>query len=399
MLDWLLIGGGVHGTHLSLALTARLGWPRDRVRVLDPHAEPLARWTQQTANAGMAFMRSPLVHHLALDPYSLKRFARTPQARTVARFAPPYRRPAYALFQAHSDCTVRENRLEALRITGRACGLARIRGGWRVETEAGALDARRVVLCLGLGEQPHWPVWAHALRAAGGCVDHLFNAGFCRADVSQGERVAVIGGGISAVQAAVALAARGPAILISRHAARVHALDADPGWMGPKKLRDFHAEPCLARRRAAIAQARNRGSVPPDVLRGAHRAVRAGGLVRTTARVEAARVVAGGVYLQTRRPDGERASVGVDRVVLATGFAAHRPGGAWLDAAVEAEGLPVAPCGYPSLGASLQWAPGLYASGPLAELEVGAVARNIIGARLAAERLPGCARRAVRLAA
>jgi hypothetical protein len=50
-------------------------------------------------------------------------------------------------------------------------------------------------------------------------------------------------------------------------------------------------------------------------------------------------------------------------------------------------GLPLAPCGYPVLDQRLCWAPGLYVSGPLAELEIGPVAQNLLGARLAGERL------------
>jgi hypothetical protein len=76
-----------------------------------------------------------------------------------------------------------------------------------------------------------------------------------------------------------------------------------------------------------------------------------------------------------------------DLLVLATGFDPARPGGAWLDAAVAAYGLPTAPDGYPILDPALCWADGLHVSGPLAELEVGPVARNFIGARLAAERI------------
>ena len=97
MLDWLIVGGGVHGTHLSLALTARLGWPRERVRVLDPHPAPLAVWDHQTTNTGMAILRSSFVHHLGLDPFGLKRFAKSPEASGVARFAQPLRRPSHAL--------------------------------------------------------------------------------------------------------------------------------------------------------------------------------------------------------------------------------------------------------------------------------------------------------------
>jgi cation diffusion facilitator CzcD-associated flavoprotein CzcO len=389
VLDWLLIGGGVHGTHLSLALTARLGWPRDRVRVLDPHPEPLALWSRQTAHAGMAFMRSSLVHHLALDPYGLKRFARSPEAAGVARFAPPYRRPSYALFQAHAERVVCDHALDALRVQGRAVRLRRVASGWRVETQAGALDARRVVLAIGNTERPCWPGWALALREAGGTVDHLFSAAFDRAAVPDGERTAVVGGGISAAQAATALARRGPTVLVSRHAARVHQLDADPGWLGPKRMAGFRLEPCPVARRTAIDGARHRGSVPPDVLRRLQRAVRRDGLERVTAEVEAAEAgPLGTVRLALRRPDGAASASLVDRVVLATGFEASRPGGAWLDAAVEAEGLPLAPCGFPRLGRSLAWAPGLYAAGPLAELELGPTARNVAGARAAADRLP-----------
>ncbi|MBL8151238.1 MAG: hypothetical protein JNN15_15045, partial [Blastocatellia bacterium] len=43
--------------------------------------------------------------------------------------------------------------------------------------------------------------------------------------------------------------------------------------------------------------------------------------------------------------------------------------------------------GYPIVDRSLKWHPGIYVSGPLAELELGPTARNIIGARTAAEKL------------
>jgi hypothetical protein len=49
--------------------------------------------------------------------------------------------------------------------------------------------------------------------------------------------------------------------------------------------------------------------------------------------------------------------------------------------------LPIAPCGYPLVNSALCWTDGLYVLGPLAELEIGPVARNITGARQAAERI------------
>ncbi len=60
-----------------------------------------------------------------------------------------------------------------------------------------------------------------------------------------------------------------------------------------------------------------------------------------------------------------------------------------VDDAIAQLGLPCAACGYPIVSSQLAWAPGLHVTGPLAELELGPVARNIAGARAAGERLRG----------
>ena len=61
-------------------------------------------------------------------------------------------------------------------------------------------------------------------------------------------------------------------------------------------------------------------------------------------------------------------------------------GGAMLDEFIHDHGLPAAPCGYPIVDRCLRWHPRLFVTGALAELEIGPVARNIIGARLAGDR-------------
>ena len=58
-----------------------------------------------------------------------------------------------------------------------------------------------------------------------------------------------------------------------------------------------------------------------------------------------------------------------------------------VDKLIAENDLPVADCGYPIVDKELQWHPGLYTTGPLAELELGPVSRNITGGRRAAERL------------
>ena len=76
-----------------------------------------------------------------------------------------------------------------------------------------------------------------------------------------------------------------------------------------------------------------------------------------------------------------------DRVLLATGFAAKRPGGTMIDGLIASANLPCAECGYPVVDSQLRWHPRVYVSGPLAELELGPVSRNIAGARRAADRV------------
>jgi len=54
MLDWLIVGGGIHGA-LVARVVREAGVPLDRLRVLDPHAEPLARFRQCAAATGLDY--------------------------------------------------------------------------------------------------------------------------------------------------------------------------------------------------------------------------------------------------------------------------------------------------------------------------------------------------------
>ncbi len=378
-LEWLIVGGGMHGTALSRALLTR-GVPARAVRVLDPWVQPLARWRACVGAVGMRYLRSPAVHHLDGDPFSLMRHAeRSPHP---APFAPPYNRPALSLFHEHCAAVIETHGLDRLRLRGRATHLALRGQGYRVETDQGVLEARRVVLALGASEQPHWPRWALRLLTAGAPVHHVFEVGFDRARLAEGA-VIVAGGGISAVQLALALAREGrPVTLWRRHPLRVHTFDSDPGWMGPRYMRAFEAEGDLDRRRGHLRTARHRGSVPPHLAAALSRAVEADSVRVLEGVLFGARGVDGGVVLETEAGLAAGASV-----VLCTGFAPQRPGGQWIDDAILAFGLPCAACRYPMVDAALQWRPNLHVMGPLAELELGPAARNLIGARRAAERL------------
>ncbi len=89
-------------------------------------------------------------------------------------------------------------------------------------------------------------------------------------------------------------------------------------------------------------------------------------------------------------------AIEVDGVLLATGFEQSRPGGALVSDLIETHALPCAACGYPVVDPHLRWHPSVFVTGPLAELEVGPAARNIAGARRAADRIVPFARTAPR---
>jgi len=384
MLDWLIIGGGIHGTHLSRVLIGASGVAADRVRVLDPQDVPAATFFRFTQATGMTYLRSPAVHNLDLDPHALRRFAKRASGKRVARFVPPYDRPGLAFFRAHVDAVVKANGLGELRVRGRACALTRRGAALRVETEHGSLESKRVILAIGIGEQPCWPAWASSVSAHPDRVAHVFSPDFDASRLRGARRIAIVGGGITAGQLASSLACEGTAVtLFSRHAPRVHRFDSDPKWLGPRGLMPFAAEKSLTARRSLIAQARHRGSMPPEVAGRIASAVAMKRVTVVAEEITSAGITEGGVALTA----ASGARIEVDRLVFATGFEAHRPGGRFLDEAVDQMGLECAACGYPIVSPSLEWAPGLFVSGPLAELELGPAARNIAGARAAGTRL------------
>ena len=377
MLEWLIIGGGIHGTYLANLLTHLPGLERHQVRILDPHPGLLTAWERNAANCGMAYLRSPATHHIARPILSLYRYAQTRGALVRPMFTPPYNRPSLKLFQNHCRHVIAANRLEELHVHGRARAVKKDGCGLVVESDGPSLRARRLLLAVGMSEQPCWPAWAHALKIEGARIAHVFDADFTRAEWTQDRRTIVVGGGISAVQTALKLASEtgGRVHLLSRHAPRESQYDFNPCWIGPKCLRAFYrTEP--PQRRATIDQARIAGSLPGEVLASLNRALSANRIGFSEGQCQGARLTSGGVRLQT--------SAGVleaDQVILATGFRPRRPGGAMIDRLVREFDLKCNPCGYPLLGDDLRWAENIYATGPLAELQVGPCARNIVGAR------------------
>jgi len=385
-LEWLIIGGGVHGVHLAVSLLGKAEISRDSLRILDPAPALMSQWKRRAANTGMKHLRSPGVHHLDLDPWSLLHFGgANPRGRGGARglFARPYNRPATALFGKHCDHLIEGHGLSELHIKDAATNIDLSCDQVSVTLTSGAvLTARRIILAIGNGSAPFWPEWARTLRRAGKHVHHVFEQGFELEPSACPERVAVVGAGISGAQIALRLAKAGKQVtLVARRTPPRHDFDSDPGWVGPKNMKRFAANPDPNARREMIHRARHRGSLPPDVDRPLKLAIQAG-TVRIMLGEPHPAPAESGIALAV----GDQ-TVHADALILATGFETRRPGGELLDELIATHELPCASCGYPVVDAHLRWHPSVFVTGPLAELELGPVSRNIAGARRAAERI------------
>jgi cation diffusion facilitator CzcD-associated flavoprotein CzcO len=385
-MDWLIVGGGIHGVHMGVRLIAEAGVAPERLLIVDPGSRLLECWRTSTRNTGMTHLRSPAVHHLGLKPFDLLRFSGANcrgRGAPMGSFAQPYARPSVEIFESHCDTLIDRYGLASRHLKDRVLRATPTCDSVGVEMESGrTVRTQHLVLALGAAEQPRWPSWAEALRDEGAKVEQLFAPGFHLETDDWPDRVCVVGGGISGVQAAIKLADAGKEVsIITRHAFRKHRFDSDPGWVGPKNMNAFSAVSDPAVRRGLITHARHPGSVPPKLFRTVKRAI-ANGTIRHHIADPFPVTTEAGICI----PVGDT-SFCVDALLLATGFASHRPGGALVDTLVETHALPCAECGYPIVDKYLRWHSRVCVTGPLAELEIGPVSRNIVGARRAAERI------------
>lgn len=387
MYDWLIVGGGIHGVLLAHWLLSFEKTAAERLCILDPHDKPLECWRRRTASVGMTHLRSPFVHHLEVDPFFLRKFVKSNPGVVREPFAPPYDRPNLQLFDTSCQRLIENSKLTNIWRKGEALALIKEEGGFLLLTDSGELKTKRVVLAPGAGNRLAYPDWVSEKHVESGRVIHLFEEKFDRSVISEGEKVLVLGGGISAVQLACSLSksCRDKVRLYSRHALRKHEFDSDPCWMGPKCMRKFDRTTSHQERRKMIVRARNRGSISSEADFHFRQALRLGSVSHKVREIESVDICSDG-RLDVSFYDQKPAEI-FDRIVLATGFEPVRPGGSFVDDMVARLNLPVAECGFPLLKEDLSWQKGLYVMGGLAELSLGPSARNIIGARKAAERI------------
>ena len=383
MLQMLITGGGIHGVHLAHCLLHQTPLTHDDIRILDPHEELLHEWRRCTRNCGMRYLRSPSVHHIDIDPFSLDRFAVLPENWQDANFISPKDRPSLKLFHKHCRMVIDTHRLESLRIQGTAIETINHVNHVSVMTEDETINTRMILLAMGMNNQPQWPQWAILLKEQGAPIQHVFDPDFCLIANQNRGPIAVVGSGISGVQLALYLAEKGfdDILLVSRKAIQVSDFDFEPGWLGPKYLDDFSRQ-SLAERRRCITAARMKGSIPRDTKTLIDSATAQERISCIVDNITDAKFQDGSLLLH-----GRQGQYACRQVILATGFREERPGNGFIAQTIKEFHLRTASCGFPVIGPSLHWHERIFVSGPLSELQIGPSARNIAGARHSGRRI------------
>lgn len=384
--DWLVVGGGIHGTYVARELLES-GVQPDALAVLDSHGAFCRSFRRKARACGMQTLRSNYVQHVGPSPFGLERFA---EARDrEAELVPTTNsqpRPTLDLFVDYTDHVIDRFDLDELLRKTTGTGIHRDGDALAVETTAGEMRAKNVVLAVGPGDRFPRPDWAgEQPRTA-----HVWDEQVPPAErIEPGETVWVVGGGITAGQFATSLAARaGQVVLCARHPLEVELREAEPVWLNWQHIaREIHSlPPGSSARYDRIREARNDGTIPPYLKREldgtGNIAIR---------RDEIQEVVeTGDRLLVSSRKQGLSS---VDRIFLATGF--ESPASHPLVRSV-ADSLSLA-CGHQGMpvldDSTLRWkrdsgsVSRVAVTGTLAAGTVGPFAGNIAGARRAAERI------------
>ncbi len=394
--DIAVIGAGPQALTLITHLLQKQKRMRERLsagfspgfQVFDPSGTWLTQWHRQFAAQEIRHLRSPAVHHPDCNPHSLRTFA----SGRAEELYDPYSRPGTKLFRDFCETVIDRWHLRNQVTKAKVVGLLPQRPGFRLTLADGqTVSARRVVIATGAAKAkvPRW-----AKRAGNYPPERLCHAQAISLPLLPslvGEIVLIVGGGLTSAHLAMGALDRGARVLLmGRRAFQEKIFDAAPGWLGPKYLKGFDAETDWEKRWQMIQQARDGGSFTPETLTRLRKFSREG-RVFLYERCQVTHAVwqekRWQIQCDNRTVHDCFAHHSIDRIWLATGTAqdiAEHP----LLQEVIAQYAPDIVHGLPVLDQHLRW-PGceLFLMGPWAALQVGPVARNLFGAKLACDRI------------
>ncbi|GEN46034.1 FAD/NAD(P)-binding protein [Alkalibacillus haloalkaliphilus] len=376
MYKWIIIGGGIQGCTVATHLIRQGKVDTKDLLIIDSYGKPMSRWRELTSKIEMPFLRSPSVHQIDTNPFSLQHYAKKYSDKS---FYGKYKRPALELFNQHSDYVLHSCSILDSWHEGEVCEVKKEGTSWCVRTKDGEVfNSNNLVIAVGSNHDLHIPNWAKSYEN----VHHVFSPSIT--DLSElRPPVTVVGGGISAAHSVIKLAKifPGQVTLLKRNSFKIHLFDSDPGWLGPKYLNRFNKEKELTKRREIITSARHKGSIPRDLYFTLLSLEKKGQMSIVTDQVKSLSCKDDqkvNLLLESNR------TVEASSVLLATGFKQGLPNQKWLSRLITEENLPCAQCGFPITN-QLEWCSHLFVTGSLAELEIGPIAKNISGARKAAQ--------------
>jgi cation diffusion facilitator CzcD-associated flavoprotein CzcO len=388
MADLVIVGAGPQALTVCCLLLQKRSRLLRRLRIVDPSGRWLSRWERQMGRYEIPWLRSPSPHHPHPNPHALRRFAQDQQRSHELEGA--YGLPHTKLFAAFCREVIAEFQLERCvhaasveHIAVPSDGTGPLELGLN---DGATLRAGRVVIATGNGT-PQVPAWATTL-----CGDHPPQV-LCHSDaidlpalqLSPGERILIVGGGLTSAHLALGALRRGAQVhLLCRRNLKHKPFDADPGWLGPKHLKAFQGEACMHRRRHLVLAARDGGSITPEAAADLRQAQRRGALqLHEHCQVTSARWRSDGWSIVC----GEGQQLAADRIWLATG---HRQGVSQHPLLRQLhQQRPIELVDdWPVLSSDLSW-PGtlVHVMGGLSALRIGPTARNLFGGREAAQRI------------
>jgi cation diffusion facilitator CzcD-associated flavoprotein CzcO len=391
-IDLAIVGAGPHALTLVTHLLQKKKSMRGRFLVFDPGGTWMSQWSHQFAAFEIPHLRSPAVHHPAPDPHALRTFA---ESRPSELFA-PYDLPGTQLFQDFCQEIIRRWQLQNCVYPAQ---VVRVEPAQRDRRPRFCLElsngqrvvARRVVVANG-GGKAHWPDWINQIpeNYPGDRLLHSHQVDL-RGLQLRGERILIVGGGLTSGHLAVGAIQRGAQVLLmSRRQVYEKLFDADPGWLGPKYLKNFWAESDWSTRWQMIQQARNGGSMTPAMLTQLRRLSHDGQVAfYEQCQVSQARWM--GTHWQICCTNSAVHDClhhqQIDRIWLATGSQMDVTQQPLLSPILETFPVEITN-GLPVIDEQLRWRGcELFIMGGFASLRVGPTARNLSGARMASDRI------------
>lgn len=388
-----VVGAGVHGVHLALAVSRTYALDRKRIALVDPFHEPLTLWRRRVENCGMDYLRSNGSHTLAPSFYAL-RSEMGPKDHTA-----PYHRPSVDLFQRQARRMIHEIQQHTVAVHGTVTDITvpaegsperprhALHRGYVVHCRCTdgrerELHAAAVILAPGNGAPEVPPGYREPLPPG---IMHIHDPRMPHGALPQyrqpGDRVLIAGSGIAACHLALTLVNHGIHVEVwHRDPLEVHQFDSDPCFIGPRCAALFESIADPEIRHQLIDRSRRSGSIPEDLY------------TRFMAAVHHNRIVLHRREMKSwlHAPPGIVATPGnreFDQIILSTGFSREPPAAPLVSALASRYAAPVSSRGFPVPSGDLQWLPGLFVTGALADLVHGPPARNIIGAHLSRRKI------------